>query len=119
MTIIVTGWLPEPDIRNHQAIGKLAEEAIELAGICARILIQGLEHSNPSNDEANRAALRKEMSDVCAAMTFAMGVTKEAPMPARVNEKLESYKRWFELINAGDVEAESYADATTEFQGII
>lgn len=60
--------MPEPDVETHQIIGKLAEEASELASICSRILIQGIDGTNPDSNMPNRQALINEISDVRAIM---------------------------------------------------
>lgn len=59
-------WHPMTDAVDLKHIGKLAEEASELARICARIMIQGIDESDPSTGESNRLLIMNELADVFA-----------------------------------------------------
>ncbi len=63
---IIHPWQPEPDFEVHQVIGKLGEEAAELATICCRIMIQGLKECEPVSGKPNERALAEEIADVAA-----------------------------------------------------
>lgn len=94
----INPWKPEPDLMTHQVIGKAAEEASELAGILARILIQGLDERDPGTGRLNRDALVDEMSDVTAAIQWIEYQLGIKPYPARVDRKLAGFKLWGEMI---------------------
>jgi len=58
-------WLPMTDPGDVACLGKLAEEANELAGIIARCIIQGgLDEVEPVTRKPNRQALEEEIADV-------------------------------------------------------
>lgn len=91
-------WEGEPSKAVRLSTGKLAEEANELAGICARIAIQGLDGLDPATGKPNRQALAEEMADVEAAMNFVFKHTGCAPEMDRVQRKSNGYWRWFKMI---------------------
>jgi hypothetical protein len=51
-------WPGESDWRINLALGKLAEECNELAGICVRIMQQGINESEPTSGVPNVVALQ-------------------------------------------------------------
>lgn len=59
-------WIPESDPMVLRRVGKTGEECAELAKVCSRITIQGLDGVDPANGESNRRALAKEVADVMA-----------------------------------------------------
>ena len=59
-------WQPESRPRVLAMLGKLAEECNELAAICSRITIQGLDGIHPDDGRPNRAHLEDEIADVAA-----------------------------------------------------
>lgn len=59
-------WIPMSDPIDLAHIGKLSEEAAELARICARIIIQGLHSSDPISGKHNIDELQNEIADVYA-----------------------------------------------------
>lgn len=91
-------WEGEPSKAVRLSTGKLAEEANELAGICARIAIQGLAGIDPSSGKPNRQALAEEMADVMAALLFVHVHTGCGAAEDRIERKLNGYRRWFKMI---------------------
>ncbi|WCS66537.1 hypothetical protein TMCBR2_gp052 [Caulobacter phage TMCBR2] len=59
-------WQPENRPRVLALLGKLAEEATELAGIASRIIIQGLDAPHSDDGRPNRLHLEDELADVAA-----------------------------------------------------
>lgn len=57
-------WRQEPDEPTLLMIGKLAEEAGELAARAARCIIQGLDAKDPDTGRTNREELEREIADV-------------------------------------------------------
>ncbi|WP_246658399.1 hypothetical protein [Rhizobium sp. FKY42] len=106
----ITLWLPEPDVFAHQAIGKLIEEMGEASAIAARILIQGLDQSDPKSGIPNRQALAKELADVAASIGFVQGITMIDRMPERTSEKLTGFAKWVELLNEHQAAPEADAN---------
>lgn len=95
---LISPWMPEPNALTHQAIGKLGEEAAELAAIAFRCLIQGLNGSEPVTDKGNARSLQEEMSDVVAALAFVRELTGVDVDQDRVERKLSGYHRWAGMI---------------------
>lgn len=62
----MTKWIPESDPMVLRRVGKTGEECAELAKVCSRITIQGLDGVDPATGESNRQALAKEVADVMA-----------------------------------------------------
>ncbi|MBB4103046.1 hypothetical protein [Allorhizobium borbori] len=100
----ITLWKPEPNTITHQALGKLAEEAAELAKTCIRALIQGLDETNPATGKTNREEIADEIADVTAATIFVYDVTGIDYDTNRARAKLEGFREWTALLHA-DAEA--------------
>lgn len=96
----ITLWKPEPNTINHQALGKLAEEAAELAKTCIRALIQGLDETNPATGRSNREEIADEIADVTAATIFVDNVTGIGYDTNRTRAKLDGFKEWTALLHA-------------------
>ena len=98
----ITLWLPESDTVTHQAIGKCAEEASELAGICARILIQGLDGVDPKSGVPNRQALAEELADMEAAIGWLFDHLKldVEQHNARATRKHSGFAEWQQMLEA-------------------
>ena len=62
----VSHWRREPSEQLNAAIGKLGEEAAELASRCCRCMIQGVDEFDPGDKRTNLAHLEDEMADVYA-----------------------------------------------------
>jgi hypothetical protein len=92
---------PWPGERNRRvllSLGKLAEECSELAGICARIIEQGINECEPVTKVPNREALAKEMADVVATLQFARIQTQTTIDDTRITRKVDGYYRWFAML---------------------
>lgn len=59
-------WKPDDDPKQARRIGKTGEELAELAGVLARISIQGLNAIDPSSGKTNRQRMLEETADVLA-----------------------------------------------------
>lgn len=95
----INPWMPETDVVLHQALGKLAEEAAELAKIAVRCVIQGIDGQDPGNGKANREELMKEICDVQAVVSWLTELITLAPgVNARIGMKLDGFRRWQEMI---------------------
>lgn len=66
-------WIPMSDPVDLAHIGKLGEEASELARICARITIQGINGLDPDSNKLNVQALEDEIADVYAMAGLCIG----------------------------------------------
>lgn len=100
----ITPWMPEPHTVLHQALGKLAEEAAELAKIAVRCTIQGLDEQDPGTGEWNRRALCNELSDVFAVLQWIKTICDVDVFDDRVERKFEGFLRWEEMITQADQE---------------
>ncbi len=89
-------WIPESDPMVLRRVGKTGEECAELAKICSRITIQGLDGVDPATGESNREALAKEIADVwaqCQVTIAAFGLDTVAIMK-RTHEKRDQMAEW-------------------------
>lgn len=68
----VSDWVPITNLGDLACLGKLAEELNEAAKIAARMIIQGVDGTDPETGGKNRDALRNELADVQAMMTLAI-----------------------------------------------
>jgi NTP pyrophosphatase (non-canonical NTP hydrolase) len=77
-------------------VGKTGEECAELAKVCSRITIQGLDGVDPATGDSNRRALAKEVADVlaqCEVTIQALGLPREF-IEARVDIKVQQMAEW-------------------------
>lgn len=63
----ISAWIPEPDPHIRATVGKLGEECSELAKVCFRISISGIDAIDPDSGRTNREELYKELADVMGA----------------------------------------------------
>ncbi|MBB2698914.1 UNVERIFIED_ORG: hypothetical protein GGI66_003591 [Rhizobium esperanzae] len=94
----ITLWKPEPNLIIHQALGKAGEEASELAAILFRCTIQGLNESDPGTGKWNRKALFDEIADVLAATQWLREIVGDGLDQARVDRKLDGFRRWQAML---------------------
>lgn len=91
-------WRREPDAAVNAILGKLGEEAGELATRCCRAMIQGLVAIDPGDGRMNLSHLEDEIADVRAVIALLdeeIGLNN-AKIAARQRVK-EDYKRpWIE-----------------------
>lgn len=62
----VTKWELESSPLIRRRMGKTTEECNELASVCARIDLQGIDSIDPSSGKPNRRRLAEEIGDVYA-----------------------------------------------------
>lgn len=95
-------WIPESDPMVLRRVGKTGEECAELAKVCSRITIQGLDGVDPTTGESNRTALAKEVADVvaqCYTTINALGLDDDA-IRVRVIEKQRQMAEWEAMFSA-------------------
>ena len=92
----LTKWIPESSPMVLRRVGKTGEECAELAKVCSRITIQGLDGVDPATGESNRRALAKEVADVmaqCQVTIDALGLPREF-IEERVSIKEAQMAEW-------------------------
>lgn len=94
----ISPWMPERNPLTVAMIGKLGEEASELAQRCFRILIQGLEERDPDSKRLNSEELAREMSDVAACMHVVHEKLKIYLMLGRRDDKVAGFDRWHKMM---------------------
>ena len=95
----ISPWFPEPNTIRLLALGKLAEEAGEVATRAARCIIQGLDSVDPDTGRTNREELQRELADVDAASNALMVVAPHVVHePDRRTRKFLGFLRWFDMI---------------------
>ena len=93
-------WTPEEDPQVLSAIGKLGEEAAELAKICFRIIIQGADESDPDTSKPNLEALAEEIADVrgVSAVVIRHLDLVEEKIAARAEAKRRHKDKWISQL---------------------
>jgi hypothetical protein len=94
-------WEPEPDVRKHQALGKLAEELAELSTITARMMIQGVAGKDPKTGKENLEAWLDEAADVIMGITLnelELDVNVRDARRERFREKLAHKRQWLDML---------------------
>ncbi len=93
-------WMPEADLEVVAIVGKLAEECCELAGICTRIVIQGLHELEPRTGMPNIQALEQEIADVEAMIAHARQrlPVVQSLITDRANRKFNYKLPWFDFL---------------------
>lgn len=96
-------WIPEQDAARLKVLGKLGEEAGELATIVCRCVIQGIDEAEPITGKVNRIALEDDIADVLANIEHACGFfgLDAERMAARAERKLAHITAWREMIPQG------------------
>jgi NTP pyrophosphatase (non-canonical NTP hydrolase) len=92
-------WHPISDAVDLKHLGKLNEEAGELASATARCIIQGVNECEPVTGKVNREWLEDEIADVRAnsELTIERFNLDEDRIAARVEKKKEHLRQWHEL----------------------
>ncbi len=93
-------WIPEKDPKVLRRVGKTGEEASELAKVCFRITIQGLDGVDPASGDTNRVCLEKEIADVMAQCDLTMAefdLDLDAVMK-RIVQKKQYMAEWERLV---------------------
>ncbi len=99
---MINHWTPEPNIVLHQALGKVAEEAAELAKIATRCTIQGFHEAEPVSQRSNREMLFEEVADIKAALRWLYEVIDqpyqgESP---RERRKFDCFREWQAMLES-------------------
>lgn len=89
-------WQPESNKMVQAAVGKLGEEAAELAKVCCRISIQGLHSVNPATGKSNIDELSDEIADVRAMAELARRYLDLNPVTIRdrMSKKVAFKEPW-------------------------
>lgn len=96
---VISPWIPERDPYVLAKIGKLGEEATELAKICFRIMIQGIAQSDPETKRPNTEELSREIADVLACITIVYDAGYAGTDNYRRDAKIKGFKKWHKLID--------------------
>lgn len=93
-------WVPMSDPIDLAHLGKLGEEAAELARICSRIIIQGIEGTSPDDDKTNKHALEDEIADVFAMAGLCIARFKLSvdEISRREQGKKVMKRTWFDML---------------------
>ena len=92
-------WHPMTDPVDVKNLGKLSEEAAELAQVASRCLIQGIDECHPTTGVPNREWLENEIADVRAGMRLAVqrfGLNSKR-IEERVQAKKMQLKIWHDM----------------------
>ena len=94
-------WMPERSPVTLRRVGKKGEEASELAKVCFRIVIQGIDGIDPANGKTNRQALQDEIADVLAQCDISIDefdLDRDA-IAQRVLKKKAQMAEWESLVS--------------------
>lgn len=95
---VISPWMPEKDPIRLAVIGKLGEEAAELAQRCFRIVIQGFHENDPDSGRSNREELTREIADVSACIDTAIINGLASGDNTRKGFKMSGFARWHDMI---------------------
>lgn len=101
----ISPWMPETDQHRLAILGKLAEEAGELASRAARCIIHGLDEKDPETGRSNRDELAREAADVEACLEIARETLAVVSADSRKASKANGFRLWHSLIEKGRVAA--------------
>lgn len=93
-------WIPMGDPRDIKVVGKNLEELGEGVAALARALIQGIDGTDPSTGEPNRAKVQNELADIGATTRLTVEQFKLDPaaMTERADRKHGFLSRWLAMI---------------------
>lgn len=99
-TAPVAEWQPMQEQFALAVLGKLGEEAAELATACFRCIIQGLDEAEPKTGKINREWLQEELADVSALVHFAVDLLTldKAAISERAKRKVAYKAPWFDSL---------------------
>ena len=102
-------WQPITHPLTLTYLGKLAEESAELSQILCRIIIQGIDESEPVTGKVNRRALEEEIADVMANISLVVEFLNlnENAIWNRRGVKMKFLKRWHDML-PGDSDSNYY-----------
>lgn len=89
-------WFPTTDPASLRRLGKLSEELAELQAVVARIIIQGIDGTDPASGQTNRQRLQNEIADVYAQLSLAVMMFKfdTFMIDMRSKEKIRQMAEW-------------------------
>lgn len=95
-------WRQEPDEVALLLLGKLAEEASELASRASRCMIQGIHEMDPDSERGNLFELQDEVADVLALINLTVErLTLDMNhIVARAQTKAEHKAEWLRMVAA-------------------
>lgn len=95
-----SNWQPITNKEQLAILGKLGEEASELATAIFRCIIQGLDEREPATGKVNRAWLSEEIADVAAMarMTVQRLALNEKEILERADRKVVFKTFWYEAL---------------------
>ncbi|WP_160119678.1 hypothetical protein [Rhodovarius lipocyclicus] len=105
----ISPWMPERDPVRLAILGKLAEEASELAARANRCIIQGPAEVDPDSGRSNIVELQREIADVraCIGVVEAhFGIRGDA---RRMGAKWNGFDRWHDMIRDLLAKGETHA----------
>ncbi|SCW95870.1 hypothetical protein [Ancylobacter rudongensis] len=98
----ISPWMPEQDRVRLAVLGKLAEEAGELASRAARCIIQGIDETDPDTGRSNADELGREIADVMACAAALEALLRVNYSKQRVTDKVSGFARWHCMIRERD-----------------
>lgn len=95
----INPWHPITDALQLKHLGKLGEEAGELAAIVCRCIIQGVDEKHPTTGVLNRIALGDEIADILAntALVIAHYNLDVDAITERANRKNKLLQTWHKM----------------------
>jgi hypothetical protein len=95
-----SNWHPERNLEFVGMIGKLGEEASELASHCCRIVIQGVFANDPDTGQSNIRKLEDEIADVeaCIALVKSRMGLDDRDIRTRVSAKFDYKVPWLDWL---------------------
>lgn len=95
-------WRAEPNPASLAVVGKLGEEAAELASRCCRAVIQGVDALDPDSGRTNKDHLQDEIADVLALIKLARDQLRlDWPtINRRMDAKVYFKRPWIEALRA-------------------
>lgn len=96
----VSKWVPTTNLLLLRRMGKLGEELSECGAVAARVIIQGLDETDPGSGKTNRQRLQEELADVraqidCTVQALALDQNAMAQRTAR---KIGDMSEWEALF---------------------
>lgn len=95
----ITLWLPEQNRFRLAVLGKLGEEASELAARATRCITHGLDEVDPKSKRLNRDELADEAADLLACLLILREVLSITPSDTRIASKANGFRHWQALIH--------------------
>jgi len=95
----VNPWHPISNPVDIKHLGKLGEEAGELASAVSRCIIQGVDEAEPVTGKVNREWLEDEIADVMAGSMLVMRRfnLNEERISERVERKMAQLRSWHDM----------------------